>query len=186
MANPTFQQEVIQGEEDWHRSYTSEPPPDTEADFLTETLPASLEETIAVVKDKVWKFSDVAWKGMAEVLFGFGISPSILGYSSVPGQEGSELAPQRDEAESALERVTRDGSLIGSSSSRRLSDSSHLRHSGEEGSLLNQDEEDDDDDNHAFSESIRRDTDERKSLTRLGSWEHVGSSGDGEEDKKDK
>ena len=30
---------MIQGEEDWHRSYTSEPPPDTEADFLTETLP---------------------------------------------------------------------------------------------------------------------------------------------------
>ena len=78
----------------------------------------------------------------------------------MPGQEGSEFAPQRDEAESALERVTRDGSVIGSSSSRRLSDSSHLRHSGEEGGLLNQDEEDDDDDNHAFAESIRRDTGE--------------------------
>lgn len=78
----------------------------------------------------------------------------------MPGQEGSELAPQRDEAESALERVTKDGSLMGSSSSRRLSDSAHLRHSGEEGSLLNQDEEDDEDDNHAFAESIRRDTGE--------------------------
>lgn len=74
----------------------------------------------------------------------------------MPEPEGSEVV-QRDEGEAALDRVARDPSLTNSSFAMRTKDSTHHRRSGEEGSLLNREEEDEDD-NHAFAESIRRDT----------------------------
>jgi len=67
-------------------------------DYMRDTEPVppeegvSLEDTMAVVKEKMWSLGDAALKGVAEVLVGFGISPTILGYTEEELFEEEELA----------------------------------------------------------------------------------------------
>jgi len=81
--------------EEWHEKHP---------DYLHEAEPpsanensVSLEDTLTVVKEKVWSLGDAALKGVAEVLVGFGISPTILGYTEeelFEDEDGEESQPK--------------------------------------------------------------------------------------------
>ncbi|CAI5509920.1 unnamed protein product [Closterium sp. Naga37s-1] len=83
--------------------YSNEPPADDQADLGASAI--SLEGTVQVVKENMWYIGDAALKSVAEVLYGFGISPTILGYTEEELLEEDEeeeydiaqLAVQRDE-----------------------------------------------------------------------------------------
>eukprot|EP00246_Nothoceros_aenigmaticus_P003920 TRINITY_DN15155_c0_g1_i1.p1 TRINITY_DN15155_c0_g1~~TRINITY_DN15155_c0_g1_i1.p1 ORF type:complete len:175 (-),score=39.04 TRINITY_DN15155_c0_g1_i1:323-847(-) len=160
---------MMGSDHEWRRSYsfplTKNEAQKTEFQPDFGSGPQSLEETVSIVKGRVWSFRDVL-KGVAEALVGYGLSPSVVGYSTVPIHEEGYIG-QTDEGEAALQSVTKEERQHSSSASRSREGSAHRR---EVSNLLNQVEEDEDD-NHGFAESIRRDMDERKSLARSESWQ---------------
>ncbi|CAM6100983.1 unnamed protein product [Calypogeia fissa] len=121
-----------------------------------------LDETIEIVKDKVWSFRS-ALKAAAEALVNFGLPPQVVGYESVPLGEDEKLA-QKNDAEVALRKVAEDEMLARSSSSKSKENS--WQHGTGEGSSLVDRPDDMDDTNHAFAEAVRKEKEERKSLTR--------------------
>eukprot|EP00850_Spirogloea_muscicola_P012593 SM000082S22835 [mRNA] locus=s82:244661:246668:+ [translate_table: standard] len=72
----------------------------------------SIDETLTAIKEKMWNYGDAALKGVAEVLVGFGISPTILGYSE-------EDIFMDGEGEEGVPRLKKDRVLSTSSYSRR-------------------------------------------------------------------
>ncbi|GJP85919.1 hypothetical protein CLOP_g16011 [Closterium sp. NIES-67] len=83
--------------------YSNEPPADDQDALGASAI--SLEGTVQVVKENMWYIGDAALKSVAEVLYGFGISPTILGYTEEElleedDEEDYDMAPaaiQRDE-----------------------------------------------------------------------------------------
>ncbi|CAI5972177.1 unnamed protein product [Closterium sp. NIES-64] len=71
--------------------YSNEPPADDQGDLGASAI--SLEGTVQVVKENMWYIGDAALKSVAEVLYGFGISPTILGYTE------EELLEEEEEEE---------------------------------------------------------------------------------------
>lgn len=91
LSNELAPPEHKMDEDDWKERYPdmyrdSEPPPNAESGGGV-----SLEGTLAVVKERVWSLGDAALKSVAEVLVGFGISPTILGYSEEDLLEDEEI-----------------------------------------------------------------------------------------------
>ncbi|KAH7331606.1 hypothetical protein KP509_20G042700 [Ceratopteris richardii] len=122
--------------------------------------PGLLEETIEVVKDKVWSFRN-AWKGVADAFSKIGVSPTVFGYSSVPLHE-EDYVKELGEDVLALAKVDADGDKPSSKEAITLSaDDSPI----EEDGLLEKEDEFEDID-HSFAESSRKDIDERRLLTR--------------------
>eukprot|EP00270_Netrium_digitus_P019361 TRINITY_DN7627_c0_g1_i2.p1 TRINITY_DN7627_c0_g1~~TRINITY_DN7627_c0_g1_i2.p1 ORF type:complete len:166 (+),score=56.43 TRINITY_DN7627_c0_g1_i2:172-669(+) len=113
-----------QPEEDWKQRYLDpydkEPPSDASGGRTV-----TLEETMTVVKEKMWTFGDAALKGVAEVLVGFGISPTVLGYSEEDLMEDEEL-------EDARMRIEKDKVLTNSSFARRSEENMSRRRAEEE------------------------------------------------------
>eukprot|EP00850_Spirogloea_muscicola_P009923 SM000057S18353 [mRNA] locus=s57:163273:165283:- [translate_table: standard] len=96
--------------------YTSEPP-DNHGKFSilvsdSGRSATSIDETLTAIKEKMWNYGDAALKGVAEVLVGFGISPTILGYSE-------EDIFMDGEGEEGVPRLKKDRVLSTSSFSRR-------------------------------------------------------------------
>jgi hypothetical protein len=123
-----------------------------------------LDETITIVKEKVWSFRS-ALKAAAEALVNFGLPPQVVGYESVPIGEDDQLAA-KNEGEAALRKVVEDEMLGRSSSCGSKSEEAGLPHRTGERSRLVQAPEDEDDTSHAFVESVRKEHEERKSLNR--------------------
>lgn len=124
------------------------------------TEPGLLDETIEVVKEKVWSFRN-AWKGVAEAFCRIGMSPTVLGYSSVPFHEDGYVKEYSEDV-LALAKVDADEDKPPSLLLRNKSDCSIP----EEDNLLLEEDEHEDDANHGFAESARMELVERKSLTR--------------------
>ncbi|KAI5078866.1 hypothetical protein GOP47_0006537 [Adiantum capillus-veneris] len=125
------------------------------------TEPGLLDETIEVVKEKVWSFRN-AWKGFADVFSKVGVSPTVFGYSSVPLHE-DDYVKEHSEDVLALAKVDAEDDKP---SSKRptllLIDGTVL----EEDNLLNEEGDLDEDVDHAFAESSRKEFVEKRSLTR--------------------
>ncbi|MCO5587871.1 hypothetical protein L7F22_041823 [Adiantum nelumboides] len=125
------------------------------------TEPGLLDETIEVVKEKVWSFRN-AWKGFADVFSKVGVTPTVFGYSSVPLHEDDYI---KEHSEDVLALAKVDAEEDKTSSKRHtllLTDGSVL----EEDSLLNAEDDLDEDVDHAFAVSSRKEFDEKRSLTR--------------------
>ncbi|KAJ7546934.1 hypothetical protein O6H91_08G061800 [Diphasiastrum complanatum] len=101
----------------------------------------SMEKTTEVFREKVWSFSD-ALKGVAEALVGYGVSPLLLGYSSVSSTENDYM--QKQEGEAALQKVSKKEGFFSRTASSSKSISLTTPASGEEVGLMQQDQEDDD------------------------------------------
>ncbi|KAG6556875.1 hypothetical protein Mapa_001454 [Marchantia paleacea] len=149
-------------DDEWHRSYNQSHNQQQDNDplsFDTVSDTPILDETIAIVKDKVWSFR-AALKGMAEALVNFGLSPTVVGYSTVPLGENDCLA-ERDEGEEALRQVIDEEILARSPFTGLSEDGVHQRRLNEESSLVHHDE-DVDDSNHAFVEAGRKEAGETR------------------------
>ncbi|KAL3684102.1 hypothetical protein R1sor_002124 [Riccia sorocarpa] len=142
-------------DDDWHKSYNRSHSIQQERDALSfETVSDTpiLDETITIVKDKVWSFR------------------------AVPVGENDSLA-ERDEGEAALREVI-DKEILGRSPfTRESEDSADQLRMNEERSLVHRND-DMDDTNHAFVETVRKDAEEMKSLT--GRW--MGELDEADED----
>lgn len=73
--------DIVKGDnnegDDWKEQLLRSAPPQDDADDSS----MSLEGTMNVVRDGMWSLGDAALKSVAEVLVGFGISPTVLGYT---------------------------------------------------------------------------------------------------------
>eukprot|EP00475_Leptophrys_vorax_P010554 TRINITY_DN17127_c0_g1_i1.p1 TRINITY_DN17127_c0_g1~~TRINITY_DN17127_c0_g1_i1.p1 ORF type:complete len:168 (-),score=34.15 TRINITY_DN17127_c0_g1_i1:378-881(-) len=102
--------------------YSSEPP----TDDSQEQSNISLEGTVQVVKENMWYIGDAALKSVAEVLYGFGISPTVLGYS-----EEELLEEDEDEYDMAAPAVQRDEVVAKTSFAMRSEENMQRRKSEE-------------------------------------------------------
>lgn len=130
--------------------------------------PGLLNETMEVVKEKVWSFRH-ALKGVAEAFCRMGVSPTVVGYSSVPLHEDGYVIEHSEDV-LALSKVDADEDKPSLKPTilllRNLSDHS----APENDNLLREEDEREEDIDHGFAESSRKKLDERKSLTRSGGY----------------
>eukprot|EP00271_Cylindrocystis_brebissonii_P015624 TRINITY_DN38589_c0_g1_i1.p1 TRINITY_DN38589_c0_g1~~TRINITY_DN38589_c0_g1_i1.p1 ORF type:complete len:169 (+),score=65.34 TRINITY_DN38589_c0_g1_i1:201-707(+) len=88
----------------------------------------NLEETYSVVKERVWYLGDAALKSVAEVLVGFGISPTVLGYSE------EELFEEYEDEGGAQLPIQKDEVVANTSFSRQSQENMMSRRRAEDGS----------------------------------------------------
>eukprot|EP00897_Mesotaenium_endlicherianum_P005851 jgi/Mesen1/5294/ME000264S04322 len=164
------------GDEDWRENLmgptTSEPPESSESGPLGQS--PTLEKTLNVVKEQMWSFGD-------EVLVGFGISPTILGYSE------EELLEDEEGPEAARVRIQKDEVLSKSSFARRSEGNMNRRGRTDEasGSQAPEGGEEEDD---KFSPTFDAE-EEARALGASSSWRGSSDELDAGEsgwDKKDK